>query len=172
MKYVYWPFIKLDTGYSIPDKLLLDIWNDIVAEGRNKIAFYGGGIETFKDFIAYLTKPTNHFVFIADTEKKKIVFMAWMNNIQGKTAFVHFCGIGHGTYRHAIGRLVLDYWERMNIFDVVMATIPETNTTALKLIKPLGFVEIGTIPMLCHLHYENKTVGGVVSYYLMGGQNG
>ena len=170
MRYQLWPFVRYeDDKYSIPDAMLAEIYRDLVESGRAGIVFYMGGIVTHKDFIDYLKDPKNHFVFVVDTETRKFVFMAWLNNIQGHTAYCHFSGLGDAPYRPETGRLVVDYWGSTGVPAVLVGVIPETNRAAIKLGMNLGFERAGTIPMLCGLNQEKTRVGGVILYYLFGG---
>ena len=173
-RYQLWPYVKLDDEqWSIPDKLLEQIYQELVSEQRDKIVFYGGGIDNFEQFIKYLKTKHNHFVFVVDAEEKKFVFIAWLNNIQARSAFCHFFAMGKYTYRKEIGELVIQYWKSTNVPIVLIGIIPEINKTAIKLAKELGFVELGTIPCLCNIFYEERVAGGTVLYYLFGGdENG
>lgn len=169
MRYQLWPYVCYeDDKFSIPDEMLAEIYRDLVESGRAGIVFYSGGISTQKDFINYLKDPKNHFVFVVDTETRQFVFMAWLNSIQGHTAYSHFSGLGNAPYRPEMGQLVIDYWGSTGVPAVLVGVIPETNKTAIKLAMNLGYEKAGIIPELCELH--NARVGGAILYYLFGGE--
>ena len=61
-KYQLWPFIQLDDGnYSITDKVLFNIYKQLIAEDKLNTVFYGGSVVTFQDFLSF---PRKHGLYL------------------------------------------------------------------------------------------------------------
>jgi len=169
-KYQLWPFVKLDDGsYSIPDILLNTVYLDLLKEERVDATFYGGCIKEFEDFLSFVKDPTNYFVFVVDAENRSFVCIAWLNGVMNNSAFSHFTSIGRNSYKPQIGKLVLDYWKATGVPTVLVGITPETHKLAIRLAVNLGYKTLGVIPNLCYVERDKKSVGGIISYYLFGG---
>ena len=164
-RYKIWPLAKLPDGsYSVPDFVLLRIWDDIFADGRYKSLFYNGGVKTPFDWMAWIKSPANFPVLVVDTMQRKVVCIAWINNAVDGAAMAHFCMLG--LPRVEIGKAVLQYWSGVDGLKVLVGFTPESNTGAVKYAKKIGFVESGYIPMMCNMVHEGRRVGAVVTTYL------
>jgi len=171
-KYQLWPFVAMENNfYSIPDAMLYKVYMDLIETGKLSVTFYSGGVVSYQDFLDYVKNPRNHFIFVIDAEKKQIIFCAWINNIEHKTAFCHFTSIGNSVYRNEIGELILDYWKSINVLTVLVGIVPVINKTAIKLAEYLGFVPLGVIPKLCYMENKQQSVGGMILYYIFGGDD-
>ncbi len=163
-KYQLWPFIKLENGdWSIPDKLLQGIWESIVAQGKNDIVFYDVAINTWEDWERFIKTPSNHFVFVVDSEAKEFCFGAWLNNLHGHIAHGHFVGIA--PYRQAMGRTVLDYWANMGMPLLILGIMPVWNKLAIRMAMSLGFKKSGIIPRYCYRGKTKDYSDGIITYY-------
>ena len=131
-KYQLWPFVLLENGtWSIPDKLLQQIWESITRREKNEIVFYDVPVKTFEEWGKFLKTPANHCTFVVDAERKEFCFMAWLNNIHGHVADGHFIGIT--PYKPAMGKLVLKYWSQMGLPLLIIGIMPAWNSIAIRM---------------------------------------
>lgn len=161
VRYMVWPLFWLPDGQpSVPDSVLWGVWAQMTNEGKAASVFYGGTITTGEAFIAFMRSPQIHACLVADQEKQKLVFLAWLTDYDG-TPVGHFCSLGK--YRHGAAEAVLAYWKKLGVKTVVGIT-PELNLMALKLIDHLGFrVLSGPIPGICCMS-DGSRMGAVISY--------
>jgi hypothetical protein len=173
-----WPYVKTQTGWSIPDELMWYVWTRLEKEGKVEKLFWGGNVYDTFDFMDFLRRPTNHPLLLVDMDAGKPCAVAWLNGIEGNHAIAHFAILGN--YRRGMGSTVFEFWRQFRRDDgeplvkVLMGFTPANNDKAVKFTRYLGFQILGTVPHLCELPYENKTVGAVVSYYDLqnGGKHG
>ena len=93
--FVVLPMVWIEPGrYSVPDELLLKLWERIEAEGREKWLFWGGSVKTAVEFLSWIRAPGNYPVIVVDRRIGDAVFLAWLNNYADGVAMAHFCGIG------------------------------------------------------------------------------
>jgi hypothetical protein len=166
-RYVLWPIFMADTGWSVPDELLVKLWQQMVDEGRAASLFYDGRIKDEADWIAWLKDPRNYPVIVMDAREKKISCISWLNNMEMGAAQIHFCMYGHP--HPGIGIKSLEYFSRFPGLRVIVGVTPEEYTTAIRYAKRIGFKEVGRIPNMLHMEYENRRMGAVVTYYEVGG---
>jgi hypothetical protein len=170
MGYKVWPYAQLEDGsWSIPDDTLRWVWYELVRLDRVKWLFWGGTVTDFNGFVAFLELPQNHPLILMDDELVQPAGIAWLNGVEGNHAIAHFAVIGK--YQEGMGDEVLRFWSSFSngngkrILDVLIGFIPEINIPAILTVQRIGFDVIGTIPKLCEMPYEGKTVGGTVVYF-------
>jgi len=156
-------------SWSVPDEPLVAIWRRIVAERKVEQLFYAGGIDGPRDFLAFIKSPQIIACVVLDLESRSPCAIGWLTNAAGGSAFVHYCVLGRP--RRAAGRVLLDYWCNLRgsdgnrMFHVLLGITPETHEAALRVIRIMGFREIGTIPKYCQCAFEGGRRGAVISYY-------
>lgn len=164
MRYQILPYTRLENGeYSLPDVVLAKVWSQLNEEGRAEVVFYEGGVKSLKDWFEYIKRPSNYFVFVVDSERKRVVFAAWLNKLSGHIAYSHFFGLG--PYNPEMGRAVIRYWKSMGLPLLLIGIIPESNDPAIKLAQNLGYKKAGAIPRFCHLVDEGAYAPGVALYF-------
>jgi hypothetical protein len=175
----YKPFLVLrnrDGSLNVPDEILAAIWENMQAQGKDKIVFYNGHIKTLFDWISFVHDPSNHFVLVMDTEEEAICGVTWINCLEDRAAKLHFCIIG--PYKRGMGEAAMQVYDSYKwtdgtpLLQLLIGLTPECYESALKLVKMMGFKVVGTIPDACYLAYEDRRVGGVVTYYHPGPKGG
>lgn len=163
-QYFIWPFTKLPEGaYTMPDEFLHAIWHQLVIDGNAHRVFYDGAVKTAEDFARYMKLPGNYPIFVMDTEKRKAVFVAWLNGVSENAAYAHFFGLGRGSYLPEMSRMVTDYWEKMNIFSVILGVLPAQNRRTIHVATDCGFQILGDVPGLC-LKAGGEVEAGTILY--------
>ncbi len=169
-RYQILPILMKDGICNLSDEFLNNIWNQIVAEGKAKDLFYAGTVYDGPTWINHIKGTGNFPVVCMDAVERKPVYLAWLNSVGDNHAFAHHCALG--PFKRGAARFILDFWGAFTnpriggrLFKVLLGLTPETNTKAIKALHIVGFKSIGTIPHICHLAYEGRHVGGVVSYY-------
>ena len=149
------------TEDNVPDIVLINVWNQMVKEGRDMAFFYSGAVVNYEQFEQFVRKPDNYVVFIIDSRSKEFVMMAVLNAAHHEIANGHFCPLG--PYKRGVGEAVINFWKTLPL-RVVWGTTPVTHGRAVKLVQLLGFTTIGVIPGICYNAKENAWVGGHISY--------
>ena len=156
------------TPATLPDEGLRGIWERMLAEGKVTDLFYSGGIDTCDDFVQALRSPWVAPVVVVDTHDAAPVMLAWLTNLSGGSAFVHYCTLGPP--RRDAGRALIAYWERLldqagdPLIEVLLGITPATHLAALRVIQIMGFTNGCTIPGYCIVATHPERVGGVLSY--------
>lgn len=145
-------------GFSIihnpTRRQLKDIFTGIWRGGFLHKVFYGGDVQTHRDFVKFARADFNHFYALAYAGA--VEGCAWLNCWEGNTARVHFssmatCKPGN-TIKHGINftRWVLNAPnpkdEETHWIHTLCGVTPASNKLALRFIKHLGFVVIGEVP--------------------------
>jgi len=169
------PYVLVDGTWSIPVDVMGQIYVRMVEENKAGSLFYNGGISSPYDFIDFMQDKNNYPVVIFDGTMD-VGMLAWLNPMNDGNAQAHFCTFkGHNPLK--MGKALLEWWgnyEDSNgvLFKTIVGITPETYYMALKYIDKLGFTQIGILPNFCYLKKEDTRVGGVVSYYIPGGNHG
>jgi hypothetical protein len=135
---------------------------------RQRELFYDGGIQRESEWLVFILGKKNLPVIVFDPSRGEPGMIVWVNDIGAGAARIHFCGLE--PYRRSYGIAGLGYFDSFKddfgepMFRVLVGITPENNTKALKLSRLMGFETVGTIRNLCHLAYESRRVGGVVTF--------
>lgn len=169
MPYAIIPLHQTDGKQLIADNILEAVWQQIVAEGKQDMLFYSGGIHSAVDFLAYIKASHLHVIFVVESATSQLKGIGWLTNVSGGTAFVHYCMLGPP--RRSVGTALLDYWCRLRRTDgqpwlhVLMGITPEHHTAALRVIRIMGFTSLETIPSYCASPDGRGRCGAVISYF-------
>ena len=161
------PVVKVDGELSVPAEVMVSIWHRICYEGKQDLLFYDGTVTDLKGWIDYIYNPQNYVVLIVDAVGD-VRHIAWINKYYQGSGFVHHCSIGN--YHRKTWPTLKAYWQGFKDDDgkpliyTVMGVTPTTNEKAVKLLRVIGWHEIGVIPGICYVANENRYVGGVISY--------
>ncbi len=165
-RYAIWPICKTENGWSVPDELLIKLWQRMVEEGRAAKLFYGGTVTNAAEWIDWLKDPKNLPVIVMDAREKKIACVAWLNNVDKGCAQIHFCMYG---YPHpGIGIVALKYFSTFPGLRVIVGVTPQEYATAIRYAKRIGFIEVGAIPNMLDMAHEGRRMGAVITYYEVG----
>ncbi len=158
-----YPYVHTGEGWSISDSVMAAIWLQLEQEGKVEHLFYDGIVRDITGWLAHLKQPGLFAAVVADTVQARPVHIVWLKDIWDGVAWAHHTSIGN--YRRGVWETVIDYWSKFEL-RLLLGLTPETNEKAIKFLSKIcKFTIVGTIPGLCHMAYEDRRVGGVVSYY-------
>jgi hypothetical protein len=162
-KFEVYPLVKLEQGWSIPDEVLVGIWNQIVAEGKDKELFYDGSINTPFEWVEFIKRPGTYPILIANRVKKEVVHISWLKDVFDVGAWAHHCSLGK--YQRGAWEAGRDHWKKyFTNLKLLMGMTPETNAKAIKFLQKIcKFTIVGKIPHMCNM--GGYRVKGIVSYY-------
>jgi hypothetical protein len=176
------PYGEVDGVRNMTDSYLAGLFARMKAEGLVERAFYDGSIRSAGEFIRMFRAPVNR-LFLAG-RGDDLGGIVWMTNFEGRMAQAHFCFFACSRGKSdfwalPLARFALSYMVGMKfprsdeyITDVIVGVTPKTNRTAARFIERSGCTIACEIPHLCYLHYERRTVPGIVSHYTREAANG
>jgi len=163
-----WPYFKYEGNWSIPDQVLIHVWNEMEKNGNDKIVFYNGHIRSAEDFISFM-KDSNQFLVLSfDMESKKILAWGMINEIKDGVAYAHFSFLDG--FKSGPGETIIDYWRNLKkengdyLVEVLIGITPESYERVLKVIQSWGFKMVSKIPKICTMYYQGRKEAGVISY--------
>ena len=165
MTLTVWPYIKNQGIWTIPDQVIIGVWDKMCELDRVKTTWWDASIVTQEDFIKFMQDPYIFPTIIVDRDEVRFKVFAWLSDFNDGVARAHFCYLDK--YDFDVGKMMVNFWQKLGTLNVIIGTIPESYKAALKFVERLGFEIIGTIPDICNMVYLNRREGGVVSYYLM-----
>jgi len=163
------PYVESNGVRSIPDNMMIDLFNRIKELGLIESLFFSGEIDTPEKFLLLAKAKSNVVNVVMDNNI--IVYLAWLNDFGPNSAFAHFCAFpevwGNGSVQ--IGKDIIKYWfdfekDGEPILDVIIGRVPTVNRKAVHYIKKLGLTILGDIPLLAHGHDKTKRVGDTIAY--------
>jgi hypothetical protein len=161
-KLVVMPYTLLDDEWSLTDRHMTEIWLQMEREDNIKYAFFDGSVRSLEEWLSFVKQPDVFVAVVIDVERNIPVHVVWLSNASGPTAWAHHCVLGK--YRRGAWEAVRAYWKN-SVLRIIFGCTPETNKMAIKFLTKIGrFTVAGTLPELCYLAYENKRVGGTLSY--------
>lgn len=176
-RFLTWPYLNGPQGWTLSDATLTAVWRVMAVEGRAQKTFYDGGVVNETEFIRFMQAPGIFPVFLIDQAKKVVTMVAWLSNIEDRSAKGHFCVLG--PYHRGMADRIVKYWADLKhpdggpLFLTLVGVTPETYTAAIKMLRQAGFTTLpGVLPNLCNLRYEGRRVGAVISYYCPGSEAG
>jgi len=169
MSYVVWPYMKIENEWTIPDKMIMAIWDKIVELNRVKPTWYDGSVKNKEEFIEFMRDPYIFSILVVDADKIRLCALAWLNDIIDGTARAHFCFLDK--YHPEVIQAIINYWKKIDSLEVITGITPKTYKHIIKIADRAGFKIVGTIPQICNMYYENRREGGVVCYYLTKGES-
>jgi len=165
MRLAIWPYVNVEGQWTIPDQVMIGVWNKIIELDRAEATFYDGNIQNADEFLFFMKQTFNLPLLIVDQDEPKFYLLAWLNDMQDGIAHAHFCFLDK--YNKEYAKAGLDYWKRIETLKVIIGITPESYETVLKIIEDWGFKIVGTIPKICDMKYLDRRESGVISYYLM-----
>jgi hypothetical protein len=168
-----WPYVidQERHEWSIPEELLIEIWNRLVSEDKIKWVFHDGSIQDGFSFLVFLQTPGVFPLVVMDAEKRQPVHIAWLTDVGRQHAFVHHCSVGK--YRRGTWETMTAYWKGLGAIKILLGLTPADNKRAVKFVEKICRANIvGAIPGICYVAQANKFVSGVMSYYELEAENG
>jgi hypothetical protein len=156
--------------WSIPDSIMAEVWDHMCLEKKAEVVFWGGGITNTHEFLKFMKEDKNFPLLVIDVVSLVPVMVAWLNGIEMNHAIGHFCSLEK--YDPEMAKTIIEFWKNLEkpdhskMFNVLLGFIPETNDKAIKNAIRIGFTNLGTIPGMCSMAYNNNIiVGASVLYY-------
>ena len=164
-----YPYVHTGEGWSIADSVMAGIWFQLEQEGKVEHLFYDGAVKDVTDWLAHIKQPRVFPIVVADVEKHIPVHVCWLTDVADGIAWAHHAALGK--YHRGVWETVIDYWSKFEL-RLLLGMTPETNERAVKFLRKIcKFQVVGVIPGLCNMAYENRRVGGVISYYQFAKEN-
>ena len=164
-QFTVYPLVKLEDGWSIPDEILVGIWQQIVEEGKVEQLFYDGTIKDIFGWMEFIKRPGTYPILIV--KDSKVVHVSWLKDVfdVGFGAWAHHVSIGR--YQRGAWEAGRDHWRKyFPNLKILLGMTPETNEKAIKFLQKIcKFTIVGKIPLMCALGYENRRVSAIVSYF-------
>lgn len=168
------PYVKdVDTGlYSIPDSVMVKIYEKIVDQKLNRWVFFDGKVRSSIDWLS-LCKNSGNVLQITWNDDIPVV-VSWLNSFGKNHAHAHFCCFKEIWGKHTVefARNIIKYWFSFNdhknepLLDTIIGQTPENNKMASKFLYNIGMQVLGVIPNIEYDVYDNKKVGIIVSYIM------
>ena len=163
------PYVEKDGEWSIPDPLMLGIYNKMVEQNLIDIVFVNGTVRDEESWMRFIKNKSN--LIHVEGNEKFVEGIAWLNSFGHNYAFAHFCIFQEmwGKDTVPLGEKTLTYWFSLNdrgnaLLDVILCQLPTSNNFAVSYIKKLGFNILGEIPQIRYSH--NKNMAGATFGYL------
>ena len=144
------PYALTDQGWTIPEYVMVEIYNKMSSCDLIKTVFPSGGGDNLNKFLEYYKRRSNVVHVLLGNDK--IDGIVWLNNWRYNSASGHFCFFPHtwGKSAKETGRKVIKYWfDTFNTkdlkLDVIFGKIPATNKRAVKFAQEIGLTKIGEI---------------------------
>jgi hypothetical protein len=161
-KFEVYPLAKINSEWTIPDEILLGVWAQIVAEGKDKELFYDGTINTPFEWMEFIKRPGTYPILIA--QDRAVVHIAWLKDVFDVGAWTHHCSLGK--YKRGAWEAGRDHWKQyFTGLKLLLGITPENNERAVKFVQKIcKFTVLGVIPQMCRMA-DNSRVGAFISYY-------
>lgn len=160
------PYMIRDKEWTVSDAEMADLFDRMYCEKNLETVFYDGTVAGKDDFLAYFKNPDVAAIGAWDARKNPIVWI-WLTGIHNGTAFIHFCTFRGPSTRRKVRAACYIVHTLAEYCRCLVGVTPETFSGACHFARALGFETLGTVPQMIYLHYEQKRVGAVISYFVM-----
>lgn len=166
------PYTYHDGIPTFRDSDIRGFYDRMVSDGTADMVFYDGHIKSSEDFLRFM-KSVNLFVAY---KEKVIMGLAWLNKIENKSAYFHFCGFSScwgedaaGISRDTVNQLIEQKDSAGEyFFDVFIGLVPSFNKRALDFLIECGGHAVGEVPYAIWSDKKQKSVSGTLIYYVRG----
>lgn len=163
---------------DLTDRQLMGFWGMMQATGRDRAVAYCLPPLDAHGFVRWMRQDYVHPWFV--TWQGQPVGFAYLTNMEGKSARIHFGTLPQGIRRmgnrklsvvHGFGLYILGslLWEQTVSggyrLDTIIGLTPVVNKEAVRFIKRCGAQECGVIPGACYYHDTGENVPGLVTTY-------
>lgn len=155
----------------VPPDHCLPLYTAMQAEGLLPIVFYDSPMDA-ADFMAMMPGT----IMLRIDVQGGLMAAAWLRDMQGKTASLHFCFFKAGrAHAPALGRACLGYVFSTSSLQSLYGLTPKVYRAAVRYAQAVGGTILGEVAGACVLHHRGgRIVPGVISTfnpkeYCMGG---
>jgi hypothetical protein len=161
------PYIQVDGIMTFTDSAIMSLYDKMVEDGTHDIVFYAGHITDRESFLRYMKRP-DVMLFVLVTDKKYIGF-TWLDNIEDRTAYNHFCLFSQCCCKVEIGAYASNLMMNMKnnngyVFDLIKGIVPVWNTSAIDFALKCGGKKLGILPKAVWNAAKNKSEDAVFIY--------
>jgi len=163
------PYVQVDGAWSLPDSVMIGLWDKMVLENTSKRVFCTGTVKTEAEFLKLMKAPTNSVMtqWIEDEP----AFIGWINNFTPCSAMIHF-----NCFKNIWGRKTVEAMKaalkyyfsfkdgNRHLFDTIVGMIPSDNKLAILLTQKAGAIGLGTIPDYAVNTYTEEKTGLYICY--------
>lgn len=164
------PYIEINGVRTVPDDVILHIFQKLQSDKTLSIVFYDGSVRTEDQFLNFIKSPMNCVCFgIMDGS---ISGLAWLNDINDGRGTAHFCVFKESWGKNAklMAKEVMDYWFALTtstgkpLFHLILGVTPSNYKPALRFVSQIGFTLIGEVPKVLFNAYSNSRINAILSY--------
>lgn len=137
-------------------------WKQMDELGHVQTVFYDGSAKNSADFAIILLASQSFMLW--DTDKEKWVWVSWAWPASNGWAEVHFCPLDE--YKRDMGVKAMQIYKK--VFHGVYGIIPESNVSAQRLVRLLGWKRAGTFPKYCNMVHKKTREAGTIWHKVLG----
>ncbi len=130
--------------------LVLNYYQQLKDSPMKRWAFYDMSAETLDGFLSIVKQSA--FFLIVDPEDKRWIGHVYLNQFQGKTAWIHF-GLFSGKDKK-VGPKVVEELFRMYELSAMIGSTPANNKAALRYSRYMDFTPVATVPDLIYDKFD------------------
>ena len=176
MKFDILTYGQRDGSRTLRDSFIMDLYDRMVNDGSDKTVFYAGHIDSRESFLKYIKNPSLAFYVL--TVDGEVVGMTWLDHIEDKKAYNHFCVFsefwGKDTVklgRATLGRLINMQYGGQYVFDLFTGIVPVWNTLAIDFAVACGGKNLGIVPCGIWNAKKQKSESAAFIYYTREGED-
>jgi len=142
------PYMIVDGIPTFPDSVIKSFWDQMEVDGTIETVFCDGKINTREQWLANVKSGGTVFcIAIRDGDP---VGLGWINRMEKKKAWGHFClfSNGWGLGSEQIGKAMLNFFfglDNGKAFDIFMGMLPTSNQAAVAYLVKCGANIIGKV---------------------------
>ena len=151
------PYSKVGGEWSIPDPIMVGLWDKAIKQGVDRKTFRGQSIVDSGQFLALM--QTQGILPLLCVDDFNPVCVAWLNSIGEKHGFCHFFFFKEFWGKaEQYGNEILDYW--FQLVETIVGILTPDNRLAIQYAAKVGFVRLGEIPHVGVFFYKTRDAHG------------
>lgn len=165
------PIVYSNYCYTTDEKILVKMYDYLEKSKRLYKVFYDGSVYDLQSWLTFLKTPGISALYCVDNNTKQIVHFAWLTHSILKAYYGHHCSFGK-IKKDAVNA-IFKFWAGVPdgngtgpAIDIIIGSTPKSMTEAIKFTKVFGYKEVGVIPRICRMLYENDYYDDAVITYL------
>ena len=165
------PYTLVDGIPTMRDSEIMGFYDRMVKDGTADIVMYDDTVTDRESFL--LSMISRGTFFYAIKLKQEVVGLVWLNRIEKKKAYLHFCAFSNiwGKQTKEIGKVVTEKLIRTKnngeyLFDIFIGFVPDSNPWAVDYMVQCGCIAACTIPNICWNRTKQESEPGTLIYYI------
>ena len=168
--YAIYPYILHDGTWSLSDSQAMGLFDRISQSGHEDI-LWDGSINTREKFLYDMKNHSRLYVLMA---MDAIAGIFWLNRFENKMARLHHCGFSGVSYRDKINIARMTIKTLLEVkrpdgsyaLDVLVGHTPTRLRRAVRFIRTVGGMPVGTVPGLLWNAKTGESEEGLISYFV------